>query len=155
MGLRSEQLSVVQPEGLTRAAFHREARQWQQRRPRRAWRQSLAQLALGTVAGLITGGLASTVAYLTLAAPDTGLDAWSWLQPGLWAGAVAGAVASSVFLRQPRHRFDQTVARKLRQGFCVVVAHGLSPADEASVLACIQDTSHSWCAEAPQRPQRL
>jgi hypothetical protein len=168
-GLGRSQLAVINPAGLTRRAFRREARQWQQHRPRGAWRHTLRQaprhLAVGAAAGLLTGGLAALVGHVghvghaLLAGPDMGPQAWAWLQLGGWAGAVAGiAAAAAVAAFRPRHRFDETMRRKLRQGQCAVVVHGLSTDDEAPVLAYLQATSHSWCAEAPERvqpPQRL
>lgn len=155
-GLHATQLTVIQPAGLTRRAFATLAERWRQLRPRWGWTHVLGQLTIGATVGMLSGGTAALLGWMLLG--DTGLepDAWDWLQPGLWIGALAGMVtATAVSVNQPRHRFDDTVVRKLHQGYCVVVAHRLTPHDEAPVLAYLQDTSHSWCAEAPARQSRL
>lgn len=125
-GLRPDQLTVIRPTGLTREGLAHLARRWQRLRP--------AQ----------DGG----------PQPCWSWQAW-WLAPGLWAGVIAGAVSSALAPRRPqRHRFDRVVARQLQRGFSVVVAHGLGEHHEAPVLAYLQDSSHSWAAEAPPLRQR-
>ena len=52
--------------------------------------------------------------------------------------------------RQPPHRFNDTVARKLVRGHSVVVVHRLDDTQAAPVLAALQETSQRWCAEAPR-----
>ena len=155
-GLNEDQLTVIQPDGLNRTAFRRAAQRWRQRWEVPTVQATLSRVALGVVIGLVTGGLAALAAGFFLGTPDAGAHAAAWMQPGLWAGAFAGAVAALVKPdAQTRHRFDEAVVRKLRQRHGVVVAHGLPASEQAPVLAYLQDTSHSWCAEAMQRRHRL
>lgn len=155
-GVPSSQVVVIHPSGLTRDAFQRLAARWQSLRPAWGWGQQLLHVLLGAVTGLVTGGTTAALAWSLAHDDEAMVQSMSWLVPGLWAGALAGAVTAALMMRrQPRHRFDDTVVRKLRRGYCVVVAHGLAEHHEALVLAYLQDTSHSWCAEAPQREQRL
>lgn len=155
-GLDDHQVEVIPPDGLTRQAFSRVAQRWQCLRPRWGLLGQGLHLVIGAATGMLTGGAASLLGWVLLAGADTGAGLLPWLVPGLWAGAVAGAVSALVMCwRQARHRFDDTVARKLRRGYSAVVAHGLATRHEAAVLAYLQDTSHSWCAEAPRRDVRL
>lgn len=155
-GLHATQLTVICPAGLTHQSFATLAERWQRLRPRWGWPHVLGKLAMGATVGLGSGALSALLGWMLLG--DTSLEgnAWAWLQPGLWIGALAGmTTAAVVSVNQPRHRFDDTVVRKLRQGYSVVVAHRLLPGDEAPVLAYLQDTSRGWCAEAPVRQPRL
>ncbi len=157
LGLQPGQVQVIRPAGLTRHAYRHAARRWQQLRPRWGLAGQVLQLLAAAAAGLLAGGLSAALGWVLLQ-PDSApaAEPLAWLWPGMWAGALIGALVSGAMAwRQPRHRFDDTVARKLRQGCCVVVAHGLDEAQEAPALACLQDSSHSWCAEAPQRCERL
>lgn len=156
-GLRDDQVDVIRADGLTRQALARAAQRWQCLRPRWGGLKQGLHLLGGALTGMVTGGVAAVLGWLLIGgAGDTAADAWAWLLPGLWAGALSGATtALAMSWRQPRHRFDLTVARRLRRGYSAVVAHGLGELQEAGVLAHLQDTSHSWCAEAPRRDPRL
>lgn len=155
-GLRPTQLTVIRPSTLTQDGLARMSRRWQCLRPGaqdRAWQPW--PLARGAAIGLVSGGLAAMLGLLVAHESGLSVNALSWLAPGLWAGAIAGVMTSALAARRPQqHRFDRVVARQLRRGFSVVVAHGLGEQDEAPVLAYLQDTSHSWAAEAPPLRQR-
>ncbi|MDT7835051.1 hypothetical protein [Aquabacterium sp. OR-4] len=155
-GLHHEQVALIHPAGLTRAGFAQLAQRWQKLRPHWGLRQQAGQVLLAALGGLLLGGLVAALAWLLLPASEPAVELTAWMGPGLLAGALAGGATRAVMgWREPRHRFDETVARKLRRGYSVVLAHGLSPAQEAPVLAHLQDSSHSWCAEAPRRAERL
>lgn len=156
-GLRPSQLTVIRPSMLGRDGLARVSRRWQCLRPtaqhNSAW-QPWA-LARGAAAGLVSGGLVAMLGVLVAQQSGLAVNALSWLAPGLWAGAIAGAATSALAARRPQqHRFDRAVASALQRGFSVVVAHGLGEQDEAPVLAYLQETSHRWAAEAPQLRQR-
>lgn len=154
-GLRPTQLTVIRPSNLTRDGLARMTQRWQCLRPAQDKARQPWRLARGAATGLVSGGLAAMLGLLVAQESGVSVDALSWMAPGLWAGAIAGAVTSALAARRPqRHRFDRAVARQLRRGYSVVVAHGLGEQDEAPVLAYLQDTSHSWAAEAPQLRQR-
>lgn len=155
-GLSDHQVTVISPSGLTRSSFGRVARRWQCLRPNMGRRHQLLRTACGALAGLVTGGLAASLGWAVANGGDSVADALGWFVPGLWAGALAGAVTTVVVTRRrAHHRFDQAVAHKLRRGFDVVVAHGLVQGHEGPVLAYLQDSSHSWCAEAPMGQWRV
>lgn len=156
-GLRPTQLTVIRPSGLqTPDDLARMTRRWQCLRPSRSAARQRWQLLRGAATGLASGGLAALLGLLVAHESGVSVDALTWIAPGLWAGAIAGAVTSLLAARRRlRHRFDQVVERQVQRGFSVVVAHGLSEADEAPVLAYLQSTSHRWAAEAPQLRRRL
>ncbi|MES2717966.1 MAG: hypothetical protein V4795_19520 [Pseudomonadota bacterium] len=155
-GLLDAQVTLIHPDGLTRSAFERVAQHWQSLRPGGRFSDQVPHLAAGAVIGLVTGGIAAALAW---AVPgNTGLaeQPLSVLLPALWLGAMAGAVSGALLSRRhPRRRFDAAVIRRLSRGFSVVVAHGLNRQQEADVLAHLQASSHSWCAEAPLHGKRL
>lgn len=151
-GLRDDQVSVVRPDRLRQDSFKQVARRWRSLRPAQRLGSLLSKIALGTLTGLVSGGLAGAVVGSLAQLADPSIDALAWLLPGLIAGALAGGVTAALLAgRRAMHRFDDTVARKLGSGYGVVVAHGLEERHEAPVLAYLQGTSHSWCAEAPRR----
>lgn len=154
-GLAEDQVEVIRPAGLTRQDFERVAQRWRCLRPRWGRLGPGVHLFIGAATGMLTGGVAALLDWVLIGSSQPGPDALAWLLPGLWAGALAGAATAVVVSwRQSCHRFDDTVARKLRRGYSAVVAHGLAERHEAPVLAHLQDTSRSWCAEAPRREMR-
>lgn len=155
-GLGDGQITLVHPSGLTRTAFERVAQHWQSLRPHGRFSRHALHLATGAVVGTISGGIAATMAWAVPGGIGLAGELLDFLLPAMWVGAIAGAV-SGVLLsrRQPRHRFDAAVIRRLGRGDSVVVAHGLNPHQEADVLAHLQASSHSWCAEAPLNGKRL
>lgn len=152
LGLRDDQVTVVRAAGLRQDSFEQAARRWRSLRPPVRLGRLLSKIAVGTVTGLVCGGIAGAIGSAVAHLGEPSLDVFMWLVPGMIAGALSGGVTAALLANAgAAHRFDDTVARKLCRGFGVVVAHGLGERHEEPVLAYLQGTSHSWCAEAPKR----
>ena len=159
IGLGARQMSVIHPGTLSRRALDQMSQRWQSLRPRWRLSQQAGPLALGVAVGMLVGLLTGWLAGLGAGSADAALldaaaaqGASAWLLPELWTGALAGGATSLLLsVRRQRHRFDSAVARQLRHGRSVVVVHGIDERQAAPVLACLQESSDSWCAEAPRR----
>lgn len=159
IGLGARQMSVIHPGALSRRSLDQVAQRWQALRPRWRLSQQAGPLALGVAMGMLVGLVTGWLLGLGAGAPDPALlqaeaghGLGSWLPPELWTGALAGGATSLLLsVRRPPHRFDSAVARQLRHGRSIVVVHGIDEHQAAPVLACLQESSDSWCAEAPRR----
>lgn len=151
-GLRADQVSVVRPGGPPQHEFQQVSRRWRSLRPTVRLGRLLSKIGLGALTGTVSGGIAGAIGGTVAQLGDASFDAFAWLIPGMIAGALAGGVTAAVLASgRAAHRFDDTVVRKLGRGYGAVVAHGLEERHEAPVLAFLQGSSHSWCAEAPKR----
>lgn len=154
LGLRAGQLAVIHPGPQAQAELARLARHWQQQRCGTRAGHEWRRTAVGTTVGMLTGALAGAIGWALLQSPSAETSAA--MVSGMWAGALAGglaAAATSVLMggRPRRHRFDTAVAHELARGSSVVLAQGLPEAHAAPVLARLQASSDSWCADAPRR----
>lgn len=158
-GLRGSQVAVLRPgHGRRTSRSSAGAHAMQGRTDRMPLLQRMAELSISAMLGVGVAGVVALMAWLMVG--DGPADAVSeptdWMLPAMLLGGLAGMLGGWLHdSRQPRRRFDETIARKLATGHSVVITAGLSTEQQLPVLAHLQRSSQSWCAEAPRSSLRL